>query len=233
MKQAKTKKVLRWALGGALIAALAGVTVYYWPQISDIITKPEARDAFITYVRENPVPGILAFLALQILQMIVAVIPGEPIELCGGVLFGAFGGLAVCMAGALIGTALIYFTVKAFGAKSIDEKKLEKYKFLRDPQHIKILLFLLFFIPGTPKDILTYLGPFLPVRPLAFFSISTVARIPSIFTSTYAADAALDGRWTEAVIVFAITGAAALVCILLQDKILGALRRFKKHPAEK
>lgn len=233
MEQAKKKKILRWTLGGLLIAVLTGVTLCCWPQIYDLITKQEARDAFIAYVRENPLPGILAFLALQILQMIIAVIPGEPVELCGGALFGAWGGLGLCLFGALLGTTLIYFTVKAFGAKSIDEKKLEKYKFLRDPQHIKLLLFLLFFIPGTPKDILTYLGPFLPVKPLSFLLISTLARIPSVFTSTYAAAAALDGRWTEAVAVFAVTGAVALVCILFQDKILSALRNLKKHRAEK
>lgn len=233
MEREKKKKILRWILGVLLVAALAGITVYYWPQIYNIITKKEARDAFIAYVHENPLPGILAFLALQILQMVIAVIPGEPVELCGGALFGAWGGLGLCLFGALAGTALIYFTVKAFGAKSIDPKKLEKYKFLHDPQRIKILLFLLFFIPGTPKDILTYIGPFLPIGSVSFLLISTVARIPSVFTSTYAAEAALDGRWTEAAVVFAVTGAVALLCIVFQNKILAALRNFKKSHAEK
>ena len=88
-------------------------------------------------------------------------------------------------------------------------------------------LFLLFFIPGTPKDVLIYLGPFLPVRPHAFFLISTLARIPSVITSTFAGSQFAEGSWDVSLVVFLATGAVAGLCVIFQDRILAGIAALK------
>ncbi|MEG2770511.1 MAG: VTT domain-containing protein, partial [Oscillospiraceae bacterium] len=177
--------------------------------------------------------GILAFLGLQLLQIIVAVIPGEPIELMAGALYGTVWGLIVCLFGVFVGSVIIYYVVKLLGAKSVDPQVLHKYRFLKDKRHIETILFLLFFIPGTPKDMLCYLGPFLPVKPMAFFLISTFARIPSIMTSTYGGANLANGRLLNAVVMFLITGAVALVGILTQDKLINWFNQRRKNFKER
>ena len=57
------------------------------------------------------------------------------------------------------------------------EEDLKKYKFLQDPMKIEMTVFILFFIPGTPKDALIYLAPLIPISPIKFFLIATFARI--------------------------------------------------------
>ena len=138
--------------------AVFGLT--YHRQIWAILTQETARDAFIGWARGSGLMGVGVFLGIQILQVVVAVLPGEAVELAAGLIYGTWGGLALCLLGVFVSSVLIYYTVRALGARASAGEALKKYKFLRDEEHIEFALFLLFFIPGTPKDLLTYAGPF-------------------------------------------------------------------------
>lgn len=214
---------------GVLVLTLAGFGVTYHQEIRAILTQQSARDAFQHFVQESGVVGFFAFLGMQMLQVIVAVLPGEPVELMAGALYGTWGGAAVCMLGLLLGSLLVYWVVRLTGPSRINAETLHKYRFLRDDAHVHFFLFLLYFIPGTPKDILLYIGPFLPVRPRTFFLIALLARIPSVLTSTYAGATLMEGRWQISIAVFAVTGALALLCIWQQERILHALRRATRR----
>ena len=197
----------------------------YWREIWAVLTQPQARDAFIEFVRGKGALGVFIFLGIQLLQVVVAFLPGEAVELAAGLLYGTWGGLCLCLLGIFAASCMVYFFVRLFGAKNIDEKKLTKYHFLRDEARIRFSVFLVFFIPGTPKDLLTYLGPFLPIPAWQFLAISTLARIPSVLTSTFAASQFAEGSWQISAAVFAVTGLAALLCLLFEEHILTWFRR--------
>ena len=211
-----------------LLAALAVFGVTYHKQIWLVLTQPAARDAFVAYVQNTGVTGFFAFMGLQILQVIVAVLPGEPVEIMAGALYGTWGGLLVCQAGILIGSVAVYYCVKLAGAAAVDASVLHKYRFLRDDAHVEFALFLLYFVPGTPKDILLYIGPFMPVSARAFFMIALFARSPSVLTSTYAGANIVQGNWEVSALVFAVTGIAAVLCVWKQDKILHGIEVLKR-----
>lgn len=59
----------------------------------------------------------LAFLGLQVLQVVVAVLPGEPVELMAGLLYGTWGGLTLCLLGVGLSSAAVYYCVRAAGAE--------------------------------------------------------------------------------------------------------------------
>ena len=221
------KKYAGTVLGAALLLALAVFGITYRNEIWAVLTQQDARDAFIAFVHDSGFLGLLAFLGLQVLQVVVAVLPGEPVELMAGLLYGTWGGLALCLLGVGLSSAAVYYCVRAAGARAIDASVLAKYHFLRDEAHVKFFLFLLFFIPGTPKDVLIYLGPFLPVRPHAFFLISTLARIPSVITSTFAGSQFAEGSWDVSLVVFLATGAVAGLCVIFQDRILAGIAALK------
>lgn len=227
MKQ-KIRQYAGAVLCVTLLGTLAWFAVTYREQIWLVLTQQSARDAFAEYVRGSGISGFFAFLGLQVLQVVVAVLPGEPVELMAGALFGTWGGLGVCMLGLLMGSVMVYYLIRLFGANGISPETLHKYRFLRDDAHVHFALFLLYFIPGTPKDMLLYVGPFLPVKPAMFFAIATFARIPSVITSTYAGANLMQGDWRTAVAVFLVTGAAAGLCVWKQEKILAWLRARRK-----
>lgn len=130
--------------------------------------------------------------------------------------YGPIGGLFVIFLGAFLSTLLIFFGVRKFGKSFIysfvsKEKidKLENSKLFSDPKRLDMILFILFFIPGTPKDLFVYIGGLLPIKPVKFLIISTFARFPSIISSTIAGSSLVEGNWIMIVIVYSLTFAIA------------------------
>lgn len=93
-------------------------------------------------------------------QVVVAVLPGEPIEIGAGVAFGVWQGLGLCLIGAALGSTIIFLFTKKLGIKLVEVfvplEKIRQLKFLQNNRRLHVLVFLLFWIPGVPKDVLTY-----------------------------------------------------------------------------
>lgn len=176
--------------------------------------------------------GVLALLGVQVLQIIVAIIPGEPVELAAGAMYGAWGGLALCLLGCLLGSALVFQTVRKKGRAAFERtslgQKLKEYRFLQDEARLEGIVFLLYLIPGTPKDILVYVCGLSPLPLGRFLLLSTLARVPSVVTSTWAgASFAGNDLWVTAAI-FLCTGLLGLGGIWFQRWYLARKNRDGK-----
>ncbi len=208
----------------AVIVLLAFVALCIWliPLVASL-KEPENQENFRELIDSLGALGVLLMLALQIVQIIVAIIPGEPVEVLMGMMYGTFGGLVLTLTGIVIGQTLVFFMVKLFGMKFasrfVDVKKFSELSFLKRPEHRDGLIFLLFFIPGTPKDILTYFAPFTGINYLRFTVISTLARIPSVVSSTWAGATLSEGGVLKTVLIFAVTGAIGLIGIYINSRI--------------
>lgn len=139
--------------------------------------------------------------------------------------YGPIGGFIVISLGAFISSFIIFFAVRKFGKKFIysfisKEKidKIENSKWFSNKKKIDTILFVLFFIPGTPKDLLVYMGGLLPIKPAKFLMISTFARFPSIISSTIAGSNLVEGNWMIIVATYAVTFAIAGVIIYVFNK---------------
>lgn len=230
----KSKKQLASAAVLALLCAgCAAAAVAFRHEIWALITSQNARDEFVEWVRSHGVWGMLVFLGLEVFQIVVAVVPGEPVQIMAGALYGPVGGLLLCLAGILIGSTLIYFFVRALGAKAVDPAVLHKYRFLQDEKRVRSALYLLFFLPGMPKDLLTYIGPFLPLKPRQFLFICTLARFPALLASTVAGDSLFEGNIVLPLVLGAVTGTLGLACIRGEQRIVDWLHRRRDKLAPK
>ena len=231
MKREKLLDILKKSLPVIAFVAVMGIlTLILWPYVEGLAT-PEGREEFKVWIDGLGFGGWLVTLGIQLLQIFVALIPGEPVELMLGYVWGPWLGTFTCLLGIFIGTMTIFLLVRKFGMKFVsrfvDPEELKKYKFLRDKNKVDITIFILFFIPGTPKDALTYIAPIAPIAPLKYLLISTFARIPSIITSTLLGDSVADGDYLMAVIVFAITAVISILGIIFGNKYV-AMRQEKK-----
>ncbi len=156
----------------------------------------------------------LIFIGIQFLQVIFAFIPGEFIEIAAGYIYGPFLGTVLCLIGVLPATCLIFGLTKFLGHKftniTLDKKDLKKFSFLNDEKKLKMTFFLLYFFPGTPKDVITYFAGITKIKFLPFLLISVFCRIPSILTSTLAGGALGESKFILTVVIFGITGIAVL-----------------------
>jgi uncharacterized membrane protein YdjX (TVP38/TMEM64 family) len=205
------------------VAVMGILTLILWPYVEGLAT-PEGREEFKVWIDGLGFGGWLVTLGIQLLQIFVALIPGEPVELILGYVWGPWLGTLTCLIGIFIGTATIFLLVRKFGMKFVsrfvDPEELKRYKFLRDKNKVDITVFILFFIPGTPKDALTYIAPIAPIGAVKYLLIATFARIPSIITSTILGDSIADGRWVLALVVFAITAVISVLGIILGNRYI-------------
>ena len=109
------------------------------------------------------------------------------------------------------------------------QEKLKQYDFLNNKKKVAIYLFIIYLIPGIPKDIITYLVPFLPIGFLPFIAVTSIARIPSIISSTYSSASFLDNNYVMAIIVVAIFTILGLLGFIYREKILALIRKNNKE----
>ena len=162
--------------------------------------------------------GLIVMLLIQIAQIVVAIIPGEVVEFVAGTVYGWFGGLIFCLVGVAIGQTIVFVAVRFLGKdlveKAAGSEAMQKFKFLNDEKKLRVILFFLFFIPGTPKDLLTYIVPLTKIKLLDFLIITLVARIPSIVSSTLAGAAFGENDLLRTVIIYAVIGVVSLICAI-------------------
>ena len=148
-------------------------------------------------------------IVISAFQIIVAIVPGEPIEIASGYAFGWFLGAVLCLLGTLVGQMVVFIFAKKFGLDFVEifvsKKKLEKMSFLKDKEKIYVTIFFIFLIPGTPKDVLSYVAGITSIKLLPFLLVSGVARIPSVVSSTIAGSYLGVKNYKMAAIIFAVT----------------------------
>lgn len=226
-KMSKKTKIFKLVLLGVVLAIAIVVTAYLIPVIKELGT-PEGQQAFQARINDSGFLGVLMLFGLQFAQIFLFIIPGEPIEILAGICYGSIWGTVFIMVSAAIISAFIYLLVHKLGRKFIYDfvskekiEKIESNKIFQNPKTIRFLIFILFFIPGTPKDLLTYIAALLPIKPIEFIIISTIARFPSVISSTWAGASLLEGNWQASLLIYGVTFLIVAIIVII-------MRRFDK-----
>lgn len=229
MEFLRSKTGKRAALALCLVLLAAGA--FFAARWVLTLRDPQKLADFQEYVTSLGFGGWLLLLAIQYVQIVVAVIPGGPVQIVAGALFGPLGGLATCLLGMVLATVTIFQMVGRYGPKVIrlfvKEKEARQYRFLNDEKRLESLVFLLFLIPGAPKDVLTYLFALTPIPLSRFLLLSITARIPAALTSVLAGNSIIEGQWLKALVYFSITTAISLGGLMLHRKIMDVYHRKK------
>ena len=199
----------RWIVGIGIFLFLFLSALVCWFAGRPLIRFANEPDRFRAWVDQQGIRAPGLFMGMVILQIIVAVIPGEPLEIAAGYAFGALEGTLLCMFGAFIGRVAVFLLVRRFGTKAVEVffplEKLNTLSFLQNRRKLTAWVFFLFFLPGTPKDLLCYVVGLTDLPLKSWLIISAIAPIPSIVTSTIGGDALGVGNYTFALLVFLIT----------------------------
>lgn len=205
-----------------LLTALFISLYFIFKDKFDLLNTKEGLENFINDVQNTGFLGGIILVVIQILQVVVAFIPGEFVELASGIMFGPVLGLVLCLIGLNIGTIIIFGLVKLLGKPFVDENVSDhnqKFLFLNNSNRTLIILFFIFLIPGIPKDILIYLVPLTKVKMWQFLIVSSVSRIPSILTSTIAGTSIINGDYLVAGIIMGISLILAIIGLIFNKQI--------------
>ena len=194
-------------------------------------------EAFRTWIDSMGIWGRIAFIGMNILQVLVAVIPGGPLEVAGGYAFGHFEAMILCTIGMGIGSALVFLLVRYFGYKLVEAffpvEKINELKFLKSTKSRDILILLLFLIPGTPKDLVAYFCGLTEIKFSTFILIATFARIPGIWGSTAGGSAMGDKSYIAALIIMAIVFAFTFIGVRIYSFIVKRNGKKKDNSSSK
>lgn len=221
MKQTSWQKRVKWFSIGAVLIFAAVMTGVLFVLFQKVASDPEQ---FKGWLEQFGWIGRLILVGMMALQVLVALLPGEIIEVGAGVAYGPIEGMVLCLIGASIGTALIFWLVRRFGMSLVEcllpKEKIENLSFMKNEEKLNGLIFLIFFIPGTPKDVITYFAGLTPVKFTSFLLITTFARIPSVITSTLAGDKLIQQDFTSAFWIYAVTLAISAAGLVVYRKVM-------------
>ena len=198
----------------ALWFAAIALVILFAAAVGWFIGRPMVRlaedpQAFRDWVDKSGIWGRLLFVGMVFVQVLIAFIPGEPVELAAGYAFGVVEGSLLTMAGFLLGSWIIFVLVRRFGVKLVEvffsTEKIQQIGFLKNPKKAQILSFILMCIPGTPKDFLSYFAGLTPLTLRQWLTIVFVARMPSLLTSTITGAAAGEENYLLSAIMLGIT----------------------------
>ncbi len=172
--------------------------------------------------------GAVVFILIQSAQVIIAPIPGELTQWAGGYIYGTGLGTLYSMVGILLGSMVVFVLGRWLGYPLlklvIPEKILQKFNFLINHPKTELAILVLFLIPGSPKDTLTYLAGLTPVKPLRFFVTAMVARFPGILLSSFIGAHMEEKAYGAVVVASVIALGLFVVGVFLQDRITRRLK---------
>ena len=221
MKQhrAFTEKEKKLLSGGAVAIFVLLSAAAAWFIGRPMVRFAREPEAFRQWVAGHGIWGMAAYTGMVFLQVLVAIIPGEPLEIAGGYAFGAVWGTLLCLLGAFLGSVAVFAVVRKWGVPLVEvffpREKLEKLSFLKTSPKRTALLWLVITVPGTPKDLLCYFAGLMELKWPSWLLIASLGRLPSIVTSTVGGGALGEQNYTAAAIAFGVALAAAGVGYLI------------------
>lgn len=200
-----------------LLASLA--TWFIWSWLDSF-----SQEGFREYIRSFGFMGWAVLLLLQVLQVFVALIPGELLETAAGFAFGPIWGTLICYLGVAAGSAIIFSLVRSFGIRFVElfipRERINRLRFINTDKKRNNLIFLIFLIPGTPKDLITYFAGLTDIKLGSFLIISLIARFPSVVSSTIGGHLLGEGDYLKAVLLYAVTGIISMCGIMIYNHII-------------
>jgi len=182
---------------GLILAGLTIVTVLWGPLLWDLLTDQERFEAWI---RSYGAYAGLVFVAAQFIQVVIFFIPGEVTQFAGGYIFGTWLGLVLSYVGITLGSLTAFAIARLFEHGATDllvgRQAVRQFDRLVYGKAGFWPMFILFCIPGIPKDLLCYIAGLTSMPVVTFLVISTVGRFPGVFLSSLIGNGLATRDWT-------------------------------------
>lgn len=216
--------VIKSVLFILFVAGVTYITVKYASQITKLISSPEDIPKFAELIKSYGSTSALVYIFFQMLQIVIAIIPGEPIQMAGGYIFGTLLGTLYQVIGMLIGTVFVFYISRLLGYELINslvpQDKIKKFTSLINNPKSDVTVFILFLIPGLPKDTLVYAAGFTPIKPLRFFIISSIGRLPGLIGSAYLGSQLKNENYSTVIVLSVIILIIFILGIVFRERII-------------
>lgn len=222
-----------------LLGFIILIEVLYEYEVFTIFTD---RKVLISFLDSLGPRSFISFILIQSTQVVAAPIPGEVTGFVGGFIYGPFWGIVFSTIGLTLGSLIAFslsrYLGKPFVQKIVRKETMERFNYVLKLSHRKgaFLIFLLFLIPGFPKDYLCYILGMGPMSLKEFFIISTAGRFSGTVLLTLGGSFIRKQQYREFLLLIGIAIIIGLICMAYRDKIeklIHKLLHTKETPPEK
>lgn len=207
----------------AAAAALALGAAFYAAWRSGLTGRLADHEQIVEWMRSGGVRGPLLCMAIQFAQVVIFAIPGEVTQIAAGYVFGPYLGFLYAAVGIVLGSAFDFAFARLAGrpltARILGAERLARMDARLRSGKGRSALFLLFLLPGMPKDAMSYAAGLTGFGFWEFVAVSAAARSPALFLSTLFGAQAYAGNY------FAMAAAAAAAALLFAGFLFYKKRR--------
>jgi uncharacterized membrane protein YdjX (TVP38/TMEM64 family) len=210
-----------------LAVAVMGGMVYalYATGLMDLLTS---KNRLLKFIQENRTHAATIFIGLQIVQVVAAPLPGEVTGFAGGILFGPVWGVVYSTIGLTIGSWAAFMLARLLGRPIVERlashELIERYDYVMKHKGL-LLAFLMFLIPGFPKDILCYILGLGHMRVRDFLIVSATGRLLGTVLLTMGGTFFRDARYGALFTVIGVSLLIILLVMIYRDRVERALKR--------
>ena len=214
--------ILKFALLLLIIIGLPLYIYFFEPQLIDSMSSMENVNALFEHYHAE---SILVYIGAQILQIIICVIPGQWLQFAAGYMYGFWLGFLYSIIGAAIGSVVTYYLAKLLGRDAMHpifgEARINEFIHKLNSKKAIVIVFLIFLIPGVPKDLCNYAAGISEMKLKPFLIVSLVGRSPGMMGSLLIGRQIEAGNYTGAIVVAAVAVVLCVVGIIMRKRLTG------------
>lgn len=200
-----------------------------------VFSKDLTNDQIQDHLREFGIRGQITISVLSMLQVVVAVLPAEPVQVLAGLTFGFLIGTLACLVGVVLGNTVIYALYKIYGDKmrSYFNQTLDiDFDSASTTYKVALVIFILYFLPAIPYGMICFIAATLGLKYHQYIIITTLGALPSVCIGVGLGHIALESSWIISVIVFLALLVLLTFVMIKKDYFLGKINDFLKKKKE-
>lgn len=232
----RSKRIIAISKLILLVIIIAGIPAFLYLRYGSGVFSKEMAGTVVAYLRQNSKIAFLLIIGLQIFQVVVCVLPGQPIQFAASYMFGIGVGFLLSIIGAVIGTIISFYLAKVLGSDAMHmffgEEKLRDYHRKLNSGRGLLLAFLIYLIPGIPKDLVSYAAGISEMRFRPFLLAATIGRSPGMLGSLLLGHFFGNQNYRAIIILSVTVAVILLICFIKREALTGFLDRIEMKDAE-
>ena len=207
-----------------LVALVIGIPLYVYLKYPELIDHFRSLEAINSFLLQYKTVSIFVYIGLQIFQIVVSILPGQALQFAAGYAYTFWFGYLYSLIGIALGTIITFYMARLLGKDAMHvifgEEKFTKFVHILNSKRAFIVLFVIFLIPGIPKDLFAYAAGVSEIKIKPFIMLSLIGRTPAMMGSIMMGSMFHNGSYTGLIILCVITVIACLAGILQRNKIM-------------
>ena len=207
-----------------LFGIVIGVPIYVYFAYPELIERLKSLDEINQLLKQYKTASIFIYIGMQVFQIVVSIVPGQALQFAAGYAWHFWLGFLYSIVGIALGTVVTFYLARLLGRDALHvifgEEKFSRFVHMLNSKRSFIFLFVIFLIPGFPKDIFTYAAGVSEFRVVPFLLLSLAGRTPAMMGTILMGSMFYNGSYTGLIVL----GAAAVILfvagILKRDKLL-------------